>query len=110
MEARGGEEVRSRLAYFKLIFALGKGDFLDRHVHIPRTSADAHRACSDQISTLRWLRSWEERTVTAHDFMIVFQQRRYISLVSDEAAVTVGMISLVIVWVEGGLQEGVPHV
>jgi hypothetical protein len=43
----------------------------------------------------------KERTVTTHDFMIIFQRRRYISLVSDEAAVAVGVIGLVVLWVEG---------
>lgn len=36
------EEVRSRLAHFKLIFTSRKGDLFDGNIHIPGASADAH--------------------------------------------------------------------
>jgi hypothetical protein len=45
MEVRDDEdEVRSRLAYFKLISPSRKGDRLHGNIHVPGASADAHRA------------------------------------------------------------------
>jgi hypothetical protein len=47
----------------------------------------------------------QERTVAGYNFMVCFDRRRHVSLISNPTTVAVGIVCLVVVWVEDGLQE-----